>query len=285
MNLIKKFYFLILIGSLLSGCATQVNNTQKYIKNIDNELAKNYKVEHGHLMAIYDLAKINKNNCIFARDYGAIVNDEKQNSLFIKKFSNRYKSLNNIKNEALVKIIKIKDLAIKINNKYKFLTASELRSMKKPIYSQKTNLVELSHLDKIVDNIPFLLPSHKPTITSHYGMRKHPLKKKMKFHYGIDLVSSKFTPIYSSANGIVSGVERTKTYGNVVVVNHSHNFKTKYAHLKHIDVVEGENVLRGQKIGVQGNTGRSTGEHLHFEIWLNGRHIDPFDFLAHGCKC
>lgn len=68
----------------------------------------------------------------------------------------------------------------------------------------------------------------------------------------------------------------------MIEIKHSNKFITKYAHLRKIHVKEGDIVIKGQMIGLQGNSGNSTGEHLHFEIWLNNKHVDPFDFVSHS---
>ncbi|MGI4776016.1 MAG: M23 family metallopeptidase, partial [Janthinobacterium lividum] len=207
------------------------------------------------------------------------------NKLFLTKFKNRFKGVITLENRAKIKIASLKDLMLKLNTRYNFLSSRELNNFKAG-GSSYSNIRELAHLDRIASNLPIMMPAYIPVITSHYGIRKHPInKKRIKFHTGIDMASRKASAIYASADGIVCKVERMKGYGNTVEVKHFGSFKTKYAHLKKIDVFEGEKIVRGQKIGTQGNTGQATSEHLHYEIWLGNRHLNPFDFIAHACKC
>jgi murein DD-endopeptidase MepM/ murein hydrolase activator NlpD len=279
-----KFLLLILISMGLASCAGKQSNTQKFIRNLDNEILKNYKLPHGNLIAMYDLAKVEvkKNNRIYASDYILTINDETQNNLFLNKFKKNYKNSNALWSQAGVKNARIKDLMLKLHSKYRFLNASEVGFLNSKTTNINAAFNELARLDKMTRSIPIMLPEHNPRVSSHYGMRKHPIKKKNKFHCGIDLVALKSTPVYAAASGVVGKIDRAKGYGNTILLKHSHKFKTRYAHLKSIIVKEGERVLKGQKIGVQGRSGNATGEHLHFEVWLDNKHIDPFDFLAHA---
>ena len=269
---------------VLCSCGGGQNLTRKLTKNLDEEILKNYKLPNGNLIALYDLAKVDvrKNKRIYYNDYVLAVNDEKQNSLFLNKFKKRFKNPSSLWNEANLKVARIKDLMLKLDNKYKFLSPSEIGYLRTKATRSTQGFNELARIDKMTLGIPILIPEHNPYVSSHYGMRKHPIKKQNKFHRGIDLVARKSTPVYAAASGTVNQVERGKSYGNSVVIKHSHKFKTRYAHLKTIGVKVGDRVLKGQKIGIQGKTGHATGEHLHFEVLLNDKHIDPFDFLAHN---
>ena len=114
-------------------------------------------------------------------------------------------------------------------------------------------------------------------ITSPYGMRKHPVTGNYKLHNGVDLRAKTGTPIYSPANGVVRWVGWTDGGGNQISVNHENKgIRTGYAHLSKILVKKGDVVRRGQKIGLTGNTGRSTGPHLHFTT-RNFETNEPFD--------
>jgi murein DD-endopeptidase MepM/ murein hydrolase activator NlpD len=268
----------------LASCGGKQSSTQKFIRNLDNELLKNYKLPYGNLIAMYDLAKVElkKTNRIYASDYVLTINDERQNNLFLNKFKKRYKNSSALWSEAGVKAGRIKDLMLKLHSKYRFLNASEVSFLNSKTINVNAAFNELARLDKMTRSIPIMLPEHNPRVSSHYGMRKHPIKKQNRFHCGIDLVALKSTSVYAAASGVIGKIDRAKGYGNTILLKHSHKFKTRYAHLKSIIVKEGERVLKGQKIGIQGRSGNATGEHLHFEVWLDNRHIDPFDFLAHA---
>ena len=118
-------------------------------------------------------------------------------------------------------------------------------------------------------------------ISSYYGTRIDPFYKHQKPHFGLDFVAPRGTKIYTTGNGIVTLSKYSrKGYGNEIIINHSFGYSTRYAHLDEIYVKEGEKVKRGQLIGTLGNTGRSTGPHLHYEIRYNHRPINPIYYYA-----
>ncbi|MFJ7936005.1 M23 family metallopeptidase [Sporosarcina sp. NPDC096371] len=126
-------------------------------------------------------------------------------------------------------------------------------------------------------------------LTSPFGWRTHPISKKKSWHQGVDLAQSGNVPIYAAADGTVSRVGVLGTYGNVVMVLHTINgktYETNYAHLHSYDVNVGQKVKQGRKIGRMGNTGSSTGQHLHFEIhvgrWATGQPnaVDPMKYIT-----
>jgi murein DD-endopeptidase MepM/ murein hydrolase activator NlpD len=97
------------------------------------------------------------------------------------------------------------------------------------------------------------------------------------FHYGIDMVAPKGTPIHAVADGKVVFRGRSSGFGNLVIVDHGHGYTTYYAHMSKIEAQLGDIVPRGQEIGLVGSTGRSTAPHLHFEVRQNNKYIDPQD--------
>ena len=101
-------------------------------------------------------------------------------------------------------------------------------------------------------------------------------------HHGLDFGGQKSTPIVATAEGVVSYVGRRGTYGRVVEIDHGHGFKTRYAHLNKTFVKRGQKVDKGFKVGGMGSTGRSTANHLHYEIHFQGRAYDPNKFLKAG---
>ena len=126
--------------------------------------------------------------------------------------------------------------------------------------------------------LPYSVP-----VTSRYGWRSHPVTGSWAFHSGIDLGAPKGTPVLATKNGKVSFAGWSGGYGNLVELGHS-EFGTRYAHLSAIYVQSGQNVVKGQQIGLVGSTGRSTGPHLHFEVLapsINGwAAIDPAPYLG-----
>ncbi len=117
-------------------------------------------------------------------------------------------------------------------------------------------------------------------ITSPYGKREDPLTGGNAFHSGIDISSGPGTPIRATADGVVSHAGWTRTSGYVVVLEHGCGFSTIFAHNKKNAVKVGQQVSKGGVIGYVGSTGRATGPHLHYEIWKDGRNVNPQPYLA-----
>ncbi len=120
------------------------------------------------------------------------------------------------------------------------------------------------------------------SVTSLYGYRIDPFKKKRAFHSGIDFSASTGTPVKTTADGIVEVAGRYGGYGKCVIIKHKNGFKTLYAHLSRIKVVKGQKVLSGDEVGKVGSTGRSTGPHLHYEIIKNGKRVNPKKYIDMG---
>ncbi len=117
-------------------------------------------------------------------------------------------------------------------------------------------------------------------LASGFGLRVHPIYKVKKMHTGIDFAASIGTPIYATADGKVVEVSvRFSGYGKMVEIDHGFGYRTRYAHMHGFAVRQGQNVKRGDLIGYVGNTGLSTAPHLHYEVMLNGSHINPVHYF------
>lgn len=116
-------------------------------------------------------------------------------------------------------------------------------------------------------------------ISSLFGLRRHPILKRNLMHTGIDFSGELGTPVLASADGVIEKVTYSAGYGNMVIINHGDNITSTYAHLKSFNVKEGDKVKVGQCIALLGNTGTSTGPHLHFEVSVNGKQINPLLLL------
>jgi beta-lactamase regulating signal transducer with metallopeptidase domain len=119
---------------------------------------------------------------------------------------------------------------------------------------------------------------YKGKISSNFGTKKHPISGKMYKHVAIDIVAPAGTEIYSTARGVVAKSEFVKNYGHLILIKHSDGYATLYAHMNERFVEVGDKVKLGQKIAGVGNTGLSTGPHLHYEVRKDGENLDPVDF-------
>jgi len=118
-------------------------------------------------------------------------------------------------------------------------------------------------------------------LTSHYGYRIHPFTGLRLHHEGLDIANSIWTPVYATADGLVKEVSSQTYFGNVVRITHNNGeFLTLYAHLQKAAVTAGQAVKRGDVVGYIGNSGRSTGPHLHYEVRRNDRVVDPMAFIV-----
>lgn len=181
-------------------------------------------------------------------------------------------------------------------NRYQYLEGydnSDLvkNATKKIDILSKQMVVQSKSLDEIVSlakeketmlaSIPAIMPVKKEDLSyvaSGYKWRMHPILKIRKFHKGMDFKAPTGTPIYASGNGRVSLAQRSATFGKVVYIDHGYGYRTVYAHMSKIATRRGRKVKRGDIIGYVGNTGRSVGSHLHYEVHKNGRALNPINF-------
>ena len=147
-------------------------------------------------------------------------------------------------------------------------------SLRKTSFLQIVSSVH-ENKDKLA-RTPTIRPVRNGYLTSGYGIRNDPFTGSLKMHNGIDWAYYPYTPIYSPAEGTVERIVKSISYGNMLVINHGYDLKTRYAHLAKVEVKKGQKVKRGQMVARMGNTGiRSTGNHLHYEIMVKGKFVDP----------
>ena len=131
-------------------------------------------------------------------------------------------------------------------------------------------------------SIPAIQPVANKDLTrvaSGYGMRIHPIYKTEKMHTGMDFTAPIGTEIYATGNGVVSKIEMNgRGYGNNVIIDHGYGYETLYGHMSKIKVSIGQKINRGDLIGLVGNTGTSSGPHLHYEVRKNNNPINPVNF-------
>ncbi len=146
-----------------------------------------------------------------------------------------------------------------------------------------SRLEEANHYKRVMDRLPLGRPvgvGYRET--SSYGLRMDPFTKRAAFHSGLDLAAYRSAPVTTTGPGKVTFAGTKSGYGRVVEIDHGNGFKTRYGHLQDIEVKRGDVVRMGDTLGRMGSTGRSTGPHLHYEVWFGGKTYNPVKFLRAG---
>jgi murein DD-endopeptidase MepM/ murein hydrolase activator NlpD len=139
---------------------------------------------------------------------------------------------------------------------------------------------KLEQLEQGTVAIPSSFPVHLSNFTSGFGVRTDPFRGRAAMHAGVDLAGPTGTPVYATADGMVDRAEwNSGGYGNLVEIDHGHGIQTRYGHLSRYIVASGQHVKRGDLIAYMGSTGRSTGSHLHYEVRLDGKAVNPIPFM------
>lgn len=162
--------------------------------------------------------------------------------------------------------------------------ALEKLEHKVDIETQSYGEIEEMFADKLAEWAarPAIQPINNTQLTRlylTYGARLHPIFKVWKDHKGLDFAAPEGTPVYATGDGKVVNAYFSGSYGKVVFIDHNDHFQTRYAHLHRYIVIPGQPVKRGQIIGYVGDTGNSNGPHLHYEILVNGKHVNPINFF------
>ena len=270
----------ILIIAILFFCILfQINQTvninsgyleEEITENIEEKLQNIINTEEKRLSetAVKETVKNEKINHI-EKDRGIIKISEEEGE--------------SIKNTG---IIRIRDSIVDINTKkdMESISLSRTESFKGKV---RENINEKDRADnqniqiESIESKGFgkiLWPVKYGKITSKFGNRNHPVLKSVKFHRGVDIAVSIGTPVYSGIKGRVTFAGRKGNYGNLVEIEGNNRIKVRYAHLNSIDVVTGQKVSDGEKVAETGNTGMSTGPHLHYEIIIDENPVNPLDF-------
>jgi murein DD-endopeptidase MepM/ murein hydrolase activator NlpD len=144
------------------------------------------------------------------------------------------------------------------------------------------HLARWQGLQHIKQTLPLAQPLDYYYVSSRFGKRSDPVNNRWAVHYGLDMAAAKKSPVYVTAPGKVTFVGWKGNYGNFIVIDHGNGIETRYGHLHKTLVKLGEEVDYRTMIGLVGNTGRSTGAHLHYEIRVNGKNVDPYKFITAG---
>jgi murein DD-endopeptidase MepM/ murein hydrolase activator NlpD len=165
-------------------------------------------------------------------------------------------------------------------------TAVRLDKIRKRVYLQSKSFDELISLaqrkEEMLKSVPAILPISNDDLTrtaSGYGLRIHPIYKITKFHNGMDFTAPSGTDIYATGDGVVVAVQSSQRgLGKNIIIDHGFGYTSIYAHLSNFNVRNGQKVHRGDIIGYVGNTGTSVANHLHYEVRVNGRNVDPVNY-------
>lgn len=164
---------------------------------------------------------------------------------------------------------------------------TKLDVLTKKSFIQSQSFDEVSLLSKRAGDMASCIPAIPPVTTdrkimrlsSAFGIRYDPFTGRRKRHTGVDFALKPGNPVYATGDGVVENVSfQMFGYGNSVIINHGFGYKTRYAHLKTISVVEGMKVTRGECIATSGNSGRSSGPHLHYEVLYKNNHVNPYNY-------
>jgi murein DD-endopeptidase MepM/ murein hydrolase activator NlpD len=162
----------------------------------------------------------------------------------------------------------------------------QVDKLSKQLYIQSKSFDEVFNLVKNKSQMLACIPGIQPIsnkklkhFASGYGWRMHPIYKTEKFHSGMDFTANAGTEIHATGNGVVAKVELFgRGYGNNVTINHGYGYETVYAHMSRFIVHPGQKIMRGDLIGYVGNTGTSSGPHLHYEVRKNGQPVNPVNY-------
>ena len=183
--------------------------------------------------------------------------------------------------------------SLKSSEEFVNATSKKVENLKYKIQLQKNSLDTIFALAKQREKKLMSIPSIKPVqedklkrnmhSMSGFGYRIHPVHGVKKFHKGIDFTAPRGTAIQATGNGKVVRVQNRKYgYGKNVLIDHGFGYTTLYAHMSEIFVKKGDVVTKGQKIGLIGSTGTSTAPHLHYEVRINGKEVNPIDYCMDG---
>ncbi len=165
-------------------------------------------------------------------------------------------------------------------------TMQRIDRISRQLYVQSRSYDEVFDMAKnkadMLASIPAIIPLAKGTerLVSGFGYRIHPIYKTLRMHTGVDFTAPTGTPIYSTGNGVVKRAQRDNTgYGLMVEIDHGYGYSTLYAHMSKVNVRPGQQVKRGEILGLVGNTGISNGPHLHYEVKRNGKKVNPVNYF------
>lgn len=269
--ILSAMSLLIIVGAVI-GSSLIESPKEKVLKRENENLKLNYTYlnERIHLAekVMQNLADRDEN--IYRVHFEANPVSEAQRKAGFGGI-NRYKNLEGSENSELI-----------------IASTKSIDKLTKEIEVQSRSLDEIEKLatnkEELLKAIPAIQPIQNKDLTrmaSGYGMRMHPILKYRKMHNGMDFTAPRNTPIYATGDGEVIKASRASGFGKVVYIDHGFGYVTKYGHMNKFNTKKGRKVKRGDIIGYVGNTGLSSGPHLHYEVHKNGKVINPVNFY-HG---
>lgn len=286
-HLSAKQFFLIALAAaavLSAGAYGFVDYMSLQRKVADKQLVEQQLAEYGQEVVL-QRQQIQK----FATE----INELKSRILNLNQFEERIRILANIDrpdgHDGLFGVggSAPEDLnpAIELNQKHHKLIKDMHQQMKQLNDASQNQSYAFTHLmgkleeqKNLLAHTPAIRPA-KGWVTSTFAYRKSPFTGKKEFHKGIDIANRSGSEIVATADGVVSFVGTNGAFGNIVVVDHGYGLVTRYAHIQEGLKKKGERVHRGDTIALMGNTGRSTGPHVHYEVRLNGVPVNPSKYI------
>jgi len=261
MGLIFAFLF---SRKMTSPKESQLKNELEAMKLRYSELTEDLKTIHQSLDAIEQRDKDLYRVALYTDEF-----PEEYRQMGIGG-SNRYDYLEKYSSGKLVKDVSL-----------------QMDKLEQRLLGQSISLQELQKLAKDREKLLSCVPAIQPVsnkdlkrIASGFGWRIDPIYKTSRLHAGIDFSAAIGTEVYVTGDGVIESAEMNASgYGKCIVVNHGFGYKTRYAHLSQFKTKVGQAVKRGELIGLVGSTGKSTGAHLHYEVEINGKKIDPIHFF------
>jgi murein DD-endopeptidase MepM/ murein hydrolase activator NlpD len=170
-------------------------------------------------------------------------------------------------------------IAANVGGPFVALSSLEEDDTPEPFTALIEDWAELKDLRDQILSVPAIAPLDKYYVSSKYGKRRDPFSRRWAHHSGVDLAAWYGTPIHATSDGKVTYAGYKAGYGRVVEIDHGNGFVTRYGHLRKVVVKKGQSVTMKTKLGETGSTGRSTGPHVHYEIWFNGKTVNPVPFI------
>lgn len=241
---------------------------------------KNLRVENSRLLAQYHILSSRLDDTL-----GVMQQLQRRDDNLYRVIMQADPVADALRNASYGKTNRYEELMDMTNAKMVVNTTQQMDLLARRVYVQSKSYDDIVELCKKHDDMLACIPAIQPVsnknlkqTASGYGNRIDPIYKTVKFHAGMDFSANVGTPVYATGNGTVQKAGWEGLYGNCITIDHGFGYVTRYAHLSKIGVRKGQKVVRGEKIGQVGSTGKSTGPHLHYEVHLKGHIMNPVNY-------